>query len=294
MDTEKCRALLKIIEEGSFSKAAELLGYTSSGLSRLVDSLEEDTGFSLLCRGRHGVLASRECEMLMPLIKDFIRLDDIYRQHCDAILGIDTGTVTVGTAYSLYYRWLSKVIAAFSQKYPGIEVRIKDGKSTELCKMIASHDMDFCIISKREGRMAWHPLFEDPLVAVVSGASDFAEVEHFDLIRLKTEPYIETYPGQDTDNARMFARNDITPNVVFATEDTYASHRMVEAGLGISLSNYIEAREREDEKVRLKKLWPLQMVEIGIATPEDEKLSPAARTFKAFAMEYVDELLEMR
>lgn len=51
MDTEKCRVLLTVLHERSLSAAAEALGYTPSGISRLVDSLERETGFPLLHRG---------------------------------------------------------------------------------------------------------------------------------------------------------------------------------------------------------------------------------------------------
>ena len=54
MDTEKCRVLLTVLHERSLSAAAEALGYTPSGVSRLVDSLERETGFPLLHRGRAG------------------------------------------------------------------------------------------------------------------------------------------------------------------------------------------------------------------------------------------------
>ena len=110
----------------------------------------------------------------------------------------------------------------------------------------------------------------------------------------ETESYIETFRGQDTDNARMFRRNNIQPNIRFETEDTYASHRMVEAGLGVSLSNYIESKERsEDKSVRLMELDPPQIVEIGIATPSDALISPAAKKFRDFAMKYINEITEV-
>lgn len=291
MDVEKCRALLKILEEGSLSAAAERMGYTPSGLSRMVASMEEDAGFPLLFRGRHGVSATGECERLIPIYQEFVRLEELYRQSCADILGLDTGAVIVGTAYSVYYKWLSKVIAAFSAHYPGIEVRIKEGKSSELYKMLQEHKLDFCISSRREGRASWYPLFHDPLVAVVSAESRWAKEVRFPVSAFEAEPYIETFPGQDTDNSRMFVRSGTDPNVQFATEDTYASHRMVEAGLGVSLSNYIEAVERvQDKSVKLLELDPPQLVEIGIASPDEEHISPAARKFRDFAMEFLDEL----
>ncbi len=55
MDTEKCAALLCAVETGSLSAAAVRLGYTVSGMSRLVLSLESELGFKLLRRSRAGV-----------------------------------------------------------------------------------------------------------------------------------------------------------------------------------------------------------------------------------------------
>lgn len=67
---------------------------------------------------------------------------------------------------------------------------------------------------------------------------------------------------------------------------------MVEAGLGISLSNYIESKERSaGGSVRLMELLPPQNVEIGIAMPPDSSISPAARKFCDFAMKYIDEII---
>ena len=50
MDTERINALLCTIEERSLTAAAEKLGYTTSGISRMMAALEEETGFPLLVR----------------------------------------------------------------------------------------------------------------------------------------------------------------------------------------------------------------------------------------------------
>ena len=52
MDTAKCAALLLAVELGSLSAAAERLGYTVSGMSRMILSLEDELGFRLLNRSR--------------------------------------------------------------------------------------------------------------------------------------------------------------------------------------------------------------------------------------------------
>ena len=69
MDTEKCTVLLTAIDQGSLSGAAEALGYTPSGVSRLVASLEAELGLPLLVRGKGGVTpppSARRCAPASP------------------------------------------------------------------------------------------------------------------------------------------------------------------------------------------------------------------------------------
>ena len=48
-------ALHKIVELGSFTKAAEALGYTQSSISQMIASLEKELSIKLLTRSRHGI-----------------------------------------------------------------------------------------------------------------------------------------------------------------------------------------------------------------------------------------------
>ena len=54
MDTKKLEALAAAVQTGSFTRAAEVLGYTQSGLTHMMNSLEKDIGFPLLVRSRTG------------------------------------------------------------------------------------------------------------------------------------------------------------------------------------------------------------------------------------------------
>lgn len=55
MESKKLEALLMAVDLGSFTKAAEVMGYTQSGLTHMMNSLEREVGFTLLERGRGGV-----------------------------------------------------------------------------------------------------------------------------------------------------------------------------------------------------------------------------------------------
>ena len=283
MDTEKWGALLCAVETGSLTGAAERLGYTPSGVSRIVAALEAEAGFPLLARSRGGVRPTPACETLLPALRELVRCGEHCRQLAAQVRGLETGAVTVGTSYSLYYRWLSRLVAAFTARHPGIRVDIVEGVSSELSGALAEGRVDLCVISRREGPFRWLSLREDPLVAWVPADHPAAAAGVFPLAAFQTEPFIEIFPGRETDNSRFFARQGIRPNTRYTTCDVWAAWSMVEAGLGVTLTNALYDLPGGVAAVPLD---PPQTVSIGIALPPEDVLSPAARRFAAFASSF--------
>ena len=78
MDTARCRAFVAAAESGSFTKAAEILNYTTSGISQLVTTLESDFDLILLERTRKGVKVTDAGEKLLPVIRAFLLLPAPY------------------------------------------------------------------------------------------------------------------------------------------------------------------------------------------------------------------------
>ena len=284
MDTERIRALLCTIEEKSLTAAAEKLGYTTSGVSRMMAALEKETGFPLLVRSRTGVVPTEECRQLLPLMQEMLALASRYDQLSGELVGLTRGTIRIGTSYYAYYDWFARLIAAFKQRYPGIAVQIIEGTSTELVRAMEEHRADLCIISRRQGTYDWFPLMEDELLACLPEKHPLAKRKSFPVEAFATEDFIELYPGKETDNSQMLQKNGVTPNIRYTTSDNYAAYAMVAAGLGITCTNAIIG-ESFKEGVRYRPLSPRQPVEIGIAIPKKKELSPAAKRFADFARE---------
>ena len=132
MELDRYRALVCAIETGSLSAAAEKLQYTPSGISRMIAALEEENGFPLLLRDRNGVRPTDECEKLLPAIRELLHAGESCAQLSAQLRGLDIGAVTVGTAYSAFYAPLSRILSDFHARYPGIQVQLRGGYSTEL------------------------------------------------------------------------------------------------------------------------------------------------------------------
>ena len=89
MESKKLEALLMAVDLGSFTKAAEVLGYTQSGLTHMMNSLEKEVGFTLLERGRSGVRLTEEGERIAPAVREFLqanaRLDSVIEQYLTTV-----------------------------------------------------------------------------------------------------------------------------------------------------------------------------------------------------------------
>ena len=73
MDTKKYEALLASARLGSFTKAAQELGYTQSGLTHMMNALEQELGFPLLERGHYGTRLTERGAQLEPAIRRFLQ-----------------------------------------------------------------------------------------------------------------------------------------------------------------------------------------------------------------------------
>ena len=289
MDTEKCAALLTVLELGSLSAAAEALGYTPSGMSRMMAALEQEAGFPLLLRGRGGVTPTAECRALLPLVRQLASLGERFSQQAAALHGLETGTVRVGCTYGAYYDRLARTIADFGAAYPGIEVRILQGSSSQLCAALERQEADCCLVSFREGDFDFLPLISDPLAAWVPADHPRAGEGVYPLRDFETDDYIDTYPDEETDNARAFARFGIRPHVRFTTVDTHATAALVAAGLGVTLSNGLLAYGHDLRGIAVLPTEPAVTVSLGLAAAKPAQRSPAAARFLAFAEERLRE-----
>ncbi|MBQ6517416.1 MAG: LysR family transcriptional regulator [Anaerolineaceae bacterium] len=283
MDTDKYRALIYAIDTGSLTAAAEKLGYTPSGISRSVATVEEQLGFPLLTRAKSGVTPTEDCEQVLPIIRNILRIQDQLQQTADRICSLETGSVTVGTAYPIYDQIISKKIVAFRRLHPKISIRLIEGTSSELSHKLSLHELDFCIISQRENMPVFHPLCRDSICAWVPSFHPAVAGGIYQVRNLWSDDYIELYPDLETDNSLFLQKNQLYPNVCAATSDTYAAYAMVEAGLGVVLINTLLSQRWKGEVAAL----PLDRssdFEIGIAAKAEEDSSPAAKEFLEFIL----------
>ena len=289
MDIQKIRLILKSIDLGSITEAAEEMDYTTSGVSRNIAALENETGFPLLRRSRMGVEPTKECEQLIPIMRSISALYDNLEQTIDSINGLETGSLNIGVSYGKYNKWLSDLLAAFCRKHPGIMVTTQKGTSSDLNEKLENRELDFCIISERLGNHQWFTLSKDELVVLVPKNHPNVVSGTFPLDQLITEPYIDIYGGGETDNSLLLDKFDIKPATRFVCADETAAVPLIEAGLGICLINNLLA-ETVTGDFSVLPLDPPQFVKIGIAIPSIDTASPVVSEFIKYMKNHLAEV----
>ena len=284
MDSEKCHAFLTVLERGTLSAAAAELGYTTSGLSRLIASMEQETGFSLLRRDRTGVTLTDDGARLLPLIEEMERLGSYYDEMVQSIRGVLTGRVTIGTAYPRYYGRLAEAIASFHEVYPGVVVEIIEERSSALVQALHEHRIQGCFVSERPGTHRFAPIADDPLLALLPPDHPKAGEQTFPAKDFEKEPFIAILPKEETDNVLYFREHGIRPNVRFSTaSENNSVSALVKAGLGITAAN-ASLIETMAEGLVTKPLDPPKVIRLGFAFLDPRENSPAAAAFLDFAL----------
>ena len=125
MDSKKLEILMTAVDLGSFSKASEVVGYTQSGLTHLVDSLEREIGLRLVRRDWSGVSLTREGEALMPSIREFLRENAKLENQIAAITEKKSETIRVAAYASIAMHWMPEILYRFRRVCPDIDVDLR-------------------------------------------------------------------------------------------------------------------------------------------------------------------------
>ena len=115
---QKFIAFLTTVEYGSFTKAAEILHYSQSGISRMIQDLETEWHVTLLERGKSGVRLTSDGIRLLPYIKNICRDYQELQTEIDDLNGLQSGILRIGAFTSVSSYWLPNIISAFKKDYP--------------------------------------------------------------------------------------------------------------------------------------------------------------------------------
>lgn len=278
MSMKKYEVLVKTVELGSLTKAAEALGSTQSRVSHVLKDLEQEFGFSLLQRSRSGIQLTEAGARLLPKMQAVLQENRELVELAAEIRNADTGTVRIGAFTSVAVHWLPGMIRTFQEQHPKVELQMLNGDYHDMEQWLRNSEIDLGFVSlpAPEG-VRTISLAEDPLVAILPKGHPLASSASIAVEDLSKDPFISLRQSSAQDIHRALDKAGIRPNIKYTTRDDYAILAMVEQGLGISIVPQLLIQGRV-QNLDVRPLSPTASRTIALAIP-DADLSPAAQAF---------------
>ena len=284
MDTEKYKVLLKVLETGNFTRAAEELGCTQSGISHTIQNLEDLLGFPILNRGKGGVSLTLDGESILPRVREIVQMQDSIDQTSAEITGGISGVLRIGTFSSISVHLLPGLLKSFNALYPGVEVRLQDGDYLDIERMVLDGRADCGFVSLPcQEKLACIPLIQERLLAVLPKGHPLAGLEVVPLDALIQETFIIPGEGLKYQVGHLLAGRTLKRQ--YASKEDYVTISFVRGGLGVSILPELMLRDFGDA-VECRPLDVKAERLVGLAVQDFLRISPAGKCFVKFLKSY--------
>lgn len=283
-------ALQKIMELGSFTKAAEALGYTQSSISQMIASLENELSIKLLIRSRHGVKLTIEGTELYPFIERTILQYRAMQEKVNEIKGLETGIIRVGTFSSITCHWMPQLIKGFQQRYPNVQFLFHQGDYTSIQEWIKTGAVDFGFVTPPAVTDLETIIMKDgEMLAILPKNHPLADRTSIRVGEISGDPYILMEEGHFSEPLNAFEAAGLKPNIKYTIHDDYAVMTMVEAGLGVSILAELVLQRTNFDIAKIPLDPPIYRT-LAIAYKDRHSLPVASQYFIKYLMEKVEEL----
>ena len=289
MNIRKIEAFVRSVELGSLSKAAEELGYTQSGISHMMQSLEEEVGFPLMVRTSAGIKPNSEGQLLLPVIRELLAASESLDQHIARIKGVETGHIRIACYASIAAYWLPGILSAFQKDYPNVEVEIIEAGSRQIEQLMEERQVDLCLYAGGEGKgYEWVPLKSDPMLVLVSPEHPLAKEERVSPEALGREKFIAPMQQFDGEVYDILSTFPVQPVTAFSACSDYAIINMVGMGLGVSILPELLVKNYTGGTAVLALDPPVSRT-LGMGIPQMKAVSPVTKSFMKYVEQYVKE-----
>lgn len=275
-----------VADQGSFRKAADILGLTPSAVSHTIASLESELGSSLLNRSKTGVTLTNYGEHLLPYVNAVLNSDESLRQVISEFNGLKQGKVKVGCFSSVCTNWMPDIMHSFQKEYPDITIELFQGTYDDVVYWIKNGVVDFGFLSvSSAGDLPIEPLYKDPLLCVVpSGRQVAKHKDYIEVEELRNHQFVTQRESTDADIQNFLKANSLNVQSHYHVVDDLSTIAMVAHGFGICIMPEMVMKDIPYE-VDCYLIHPEASRIIGIATLHPEFMAPAARTLYNHVLE---------
>jgi molybdate transport repressor ModE-like protein len=241
LDVRRLRVLREVARCGSFSGAAEALGYTQPAISRHVALLERETGATLLERRPGGVRLTDAGALLVGHADAVLaRLRDA-EEELDELLGLRAGKLRMSTITSAAARIVPLAITEFRRRLPDVALSVSMAEPLGLLSLLSAGEVDLALTNDES--LLERPdldgvlLFEEPLLIALPPRHPLAARRRLRLAELAGERWMLGTANACPDAARFIRvchAAGFDPEIAFHNDDYTAVLGFVAAGVGVA------------------------------------------------------------
>ena len=279
MSITKYKAFVKVAELGSLTKAAAALEYSQPGISHMINSLEQEFGFSLLNRNRDSCTLTENGKTVLYYCSQIVKNEDDLTSMVQSLNGLMSGTIRIGATASMMIDYVPKAVKAFSAIYPAIKIDLFEGLQDNILTGLQNgvYDVAFHAAPSLKS-FDFVPLFNDPVCLILPPGHPLCAYDRVPVRRLSGLDFIMPINAY-SDNCDIVTRkHKLNLNIKYETASDLAALGLVECGLGVSLISAETAKYMHCEIVK-KEFDEDFHREMGVSVPSLKHTTPAVRAF---------------
>ncbi len=242
MELRYLRYFLAVAETGNFRRAAERSFVAQSSLSQQISRLEAEIGTPLFFRTTRNVRLTPAGEVLRPLAMRILADVEHATGEMAAQAGLEKGRLRLGIIQTGAGAIdVVALISAYHGRHPGVELHVRTAASYDMAAAVAAGELDVAIValppSALPSALTHHPIFDDPLVAVMSRTAARGvgrEISVADLV--KRGPFIHYLRGSGLRHGitAAFDRAGVTVEPAFELGQIPDMIRLAALGVGVT------------------------------------------------------------
>jgi DNA-binding transcriptional LysR family regulator len=243
-DVQRLRALGLVLDLGSISAAASVLGYTQSAVSQQLAALEREVGTALVDRSQRPLRATRAGTSLRPYVERVLAALGGAEAAVEDLRG-GTRRLRLAAFTSALSSFMPAAVRDLRRAHSQLVVQVLQLETEEAVERLRGGDADLAVVHHMPGvgvpetaGLQRRRLLIDHLYVVLPEGHRLARRDAVSITDLETEPL--TLPRRDTPAGRfrsvvehLCAEAGFAPRVAYELDDLPAAQAFVAAGIAV-------------------------------------------------------------
>ena len=261
MEIRNLLSFIRVAEQSSFTKAANILGYSQSTISFQIKQLEEELGCLLFERINHTISLTEKGAELLEYAQKICRMNEEFNQNFNLTKPVE-GALHVLVPHSVCEQMIFNNYMDFHRKYPGISLKFTSLDTQDMFRMLDRNEADIMLTMDIHAYQSDYIIAKEQRVGihfVTGAASPYATDKPLTIEQIAAMPFIATEKnaGYRRPLDELLAKKSIELTPILELERTDIIASVLEAGAGVAFLPDFAT----EKKVREGKLVYLNVVD---------------------------------